>query len=68
METSKTSKTRSLALGIGLMVALIVILFLGGAFRFYNVNWDEGTYHIHPDERHTTMVITAIDWPSNLFE
>ncbi|MGD8737372.1 MAG: DUF2298 domain-containing protein, partial [Anaerolineae bacterium] len=68
MEKSKTSKTRSFSLGIGLLVALLAILLLGGAFRFYNVNWDEGTYHIHPDERHTTMVITAIDWPSSLIE
>ncbi len=49
-------------------LALIVILVIGGAFRFYNLNWDKGTYHIHPDERHTTMVITAIQWPRTLGE
>jgi len=41
---------------------------MGGAFRLYNVNWDKGTYHIHPDERNTAMVITAIQWPSSLGE
>ena len=47
-------------------IALLSILLLGAAFRFYNVNWDEGTYHIHPDERHTTMVVTRIRWPGGL--
>ncbi len=47
---------------------LLLILIAGGAFRFYNVNWDAGTYHIHPDERNTAMVITAIDWPQSLGE
>ncbi|HSJ55127.1 MAG TPA: glycosyltransferase family 39 protein, partial [Anaerolineae bacterium] len=51
-----------------LALALLGILILGSAFRFYNVNWDEGTYHIHPDERHTTMVVTRIQWPASLAE
>jgi YYY domain-containing protein len=46
--------------------ALLAILLAGAAFRFYNLNWDEGTYHIHPDERHTTMVVTRIRWPGGL--
>ena len=48
------------------MVALLAILLLGAGYRLYNVNWDEGTYHIHPDERHTTMVVTRIRWPGGL--
>ncbi len=44
----------------------LAILVMGGALRLYNVNWDKGTYHIHPDERNTAMVITAIQWPSSL--
>ncbi len=51
---------------IGILLALLAILLIGGAFRFYNVNWDRDTYHIHPDERHTAMVITAIQWPASL--
>jgi YYY domain-containing protein len=50
---------------MGILLTLVAILVMGGAFRFYNVNWDKGTYHIHPDERHTTMVITAIQWPES---
>jgi len=48
--------------------ALLLILGMGAAFRFTNVNWDRGTYHIHPDERFTTMVVTAIRWPSSVAE
>jgi 4-amino-4-deoxy-L-arabinose transferase-like glycosyltransferase len=48
------------------LLVLAGILLVGGVFRFYNVNWDEGTYHIHPDERHTTMVVTSIQWPTSL--
>ncbi len=47
-------------------LVLVAILVAGGAFRLYNVNWDKGTYHIHPDERHMAMVITAIQWPDSL--
>ena len=61
-----TVKSRRHELAIWL--ALLVILVMGGAFRLYNVNWDKGTYHIHPDERNTAMVITAIQWPSSLGE
>jgi YYY domain-containing protein len=53
---------------VGLALAVIAILLIGAALRFYNVNWDEGTYHIHPDERHTTMVVSGIQWPATLGE
>jgi YYY domain-containing protein len=66
MKRSTTIKNQSRVQRVGIMVALLAILVVGGAFRFYNVNWDKGTYHIHPDERSTTMVITAIRWPSSL--
>jgi YYY domain-containing protein len=68
MDTRTTEQKRSPLPKVGILLALIVILLLGSAFRLYNVNWDKGTYHIHPDERHTTMVITRIEWPSSLFE
>ncbi|MBN1138207.1 MAG: glycosyltransferase family 39 protein [Anaerolineae bacterium] len=51
---------------LAIRVALLAILVMGAAFRLYNVNWDKGTYHIHPDERNTAMVVTAIQWPSSL--
>ena len=63
-KTDKRFRTRE----IGIMLALAAILVLGGALRLYNVNWDVGTYHIHPDERHTTMVISSIQWPDSLVE
>ncbi len=66
MEPTGTSSDRRT--GRGTRPALIAILILGAVFRFYNVNWDKGTYHIHPDERYTTMVITRIQWPDSLAE
>jgi len=68
METSTTPENRRQSRGWKLGLALLLILVVGAAFRFYNVNWDKGTYHIHPDERHTTMVITRIEWPQSLGE
>jgi YYY domain-containing protein len=68
MVTSTSSKNRSRVRRVAIWLALIAILVIGSAFRFYNVNWDKGTYHIHPDERNTTMVITAIQWPASLGE
>jgi len=53
---------------LAIRLALLAILAMGAAFRLYNVNWDKDTYHIHPDERNTAMVITAIQWPSSLAE
>lgn len=65
MLTSDTSRRLSRSQKVALILILVAILAMGGAFRLYNVNWDKGTYHIHPDERHTTMVITAIQWPES---
>jgi hypothetical protein len=66
MLNPRTSPWHDLARRAGILAALAFILLLGGAFRLYNVNWDKDTYHIHPDERHTTMVVTAIQWPTSL--
>jgi YYY domain-containing protein len=68
MVNSDKNDTRGRARRGWIALILIAILLLGAAFRFYNVNWDKGTYHIHPDERHTTMVVTAIQWPASLAE
>jgi YYY domain-containing protein len=68
METSTTSERHSHTRAWVVPLALIAILILGAVFRFYNVNWDKGTYHIHPDERNTAMVITSIQWPASLGE
>ena len=63
-KTAVKSRRRKLAIG----AALVAIVALGAALRLYNVNWDKDTYHIHPDERNTAMVVTAIQWPSGLGE
>ena len=68
MHGSATSNKQSRTRTVGILLALVAILATGAAFRFYNVNWDKDTYHIHPDERHTTMVITRIEWPDSLLE
>jgi YYY domain-containing protein len=47
-------------------IALLLILAMGASYRLTNVNWDKGTYHIHPDERFTTMVVTAVTWPESV--
>jgi len=38
---------------------LVLILLLGGYFRFTGINWDEN-YHLHPDERFLTMVESSL--------
>ena len=68
MTTPSPSQNRSRRYDLAALLVLIGILLVGGVFRFYNVNWDEGTYHIHPDERHTTMVVTSIQWPASLVD
>src|SRR5947209_15437716 len=48
----------------------IVILILGGGFRFYHLNWDSG-YQLHPDERWIYMVLSGangnppLSWPTS---
>ncbi len=42
---------------VGLM--LIVVMFIGGYFRFVGQNWDDFT-HLHPDERFLTGVASLI--------
>jgi len=49
----------------------VLILLLGGAFRFYNLNWDNG-HQLHPDERSIYELISgaggnpALGWPHSL--
>jgi YYY domain-containing protein len=46
-------------------VAIIVVLAL--AARLYNANWDSNN-HLHPDERHLTIVANDVRLPSSLAE
>ncbi len=44
---------------------LILVILIGGYFRFVGIKWDE-SQHLHPDERFLTMVETDIS-PVNSF-
>lgn len=47
------------------LVILILILLLGGVFRFYGLNWDQN-HHLHPDERMISMVAGGLRLPDPL--
>ncbi len=42
-------------------IFIILISFLGGLMRFYNLNWDE-KLNFHPDERNVVMAVTRISF------
>ncbi len=44
---------------------LLLIVFLAGIFRFYNLNWDMGNY-FHPDERNIANAVSQIRFFSQL--
>jgi len=46
------------------VVALVVIVLLGGWLRLSGLDWDHGT-HLHPDERYISSVTNVIQWPSS---
>jgi uncharacterized membrane protein len=49
----------------------VALLAIGGAFRFYNLNWDSG-HQLHPDERGIYMLVTGangngpLSWPTSI--
>lgn len=49
------------------IIALLLIIGIGAAFRFTGINWDDNA-HLHPDERFLTMVATNIHWPKSIPE
>src|SRR5690349_11135733 len=44
---------------------LFLNVLIGGFFRFYDIDWDQGQ-HLHPDERFVTMVGTVMVMPESL--
>jgi len=45
---------------------LIIILAIAAGLRFYNLNWDNGTF-AHPDERSTVVFYApTIRWPDDI--
>ncbi|MPZ47848.1 MAG: phospholipid carrier-dependent glycosyltransferase [Dehalococcoidia bacterium] len=53
--------------GVYVWVAAAAILLLALTLRVYNVNWDDGQ-HLHPDERHISIVANAIELPGSVSE
>jgi hypothetical protein len=41
---------------------LLLIIFLGGFFRFYKLDWGEG-YFFHPDEYHIVAAVNRLNFP-----
>ncbi|MBI2309731.1 glycosyltransferase family 39 protein [Candidatus Collierbacteria bacterium] len=48
-------------------LTLVVIVLLGGWLRLQGLNWDQG-YHLQPDERYISMVLSSLSPPKNLTE
>ncbi len=46
---------------------LLSVIFLGAAFRFYGINWDN-TCCLHPDERAIIMYTLPLTMPHNIAE
>jgi uncharacterized membrane protein len=47
------------------LVAFLVLIFIAGFFRFYNLNWDLGNF-FHPDERNIANAVSQIRFFSQL--
>lgn len=44
---------------------IFLLILIGGIFRFYNLNWDQGNY-FHPDERNIANAVLRINFFSQL--
>ncbi len=44
---------------------IFLLILIGGFFRFYNLNWDQGNY-FHPDERNIANAVLRINFFSQL--
>ncbi len=60
-QENKTSHRTTVFNRGNLLVALLLVLVLavGGYYRFVGLNWDDFT-HLHPDERFLTSVVSAL--------
>lgn len=59
------------AVPLGWVLALLLIIGVGGLLRLHGLNWDkpegaEANLQMHPDERFLSMVGDRIDWPSSV--
>lgn len=46
-------------------ISILLLTFIGGVFRFYNLSWDNG-YSFHPDERNIANAVSQIKFFSQL--
>ncbi len=46
-------------------VILAILIILGGAARFYNLNWG-APYYFHPDERNIASAVSRIEFPRQM--
>ncbi len=47
------------------ILIIILLIFIGGFLRFYNLNW--GTpFYFHPDERNIASAISQLNFPSEM--
>ncbi|MCB0035663.1 MAG: glycosyltransferase family 39 protein, partial [Anaerolineales bacterium] len=57
-------QTRTISFETLALIPLVLIIVLGGYFRFVGLNWDSFT-HLHPDERFLTIVTTKLETVSD---
>src|SRR4030042_4873676 len=51
--------------GLLKILPIIFIIFLGGFFRFYKLNWGEN-FFFHPDEYHIVAAVERLSFPTNI--
>jgi hypothetical protein len=51
--------------GLVKFLPILFIIFLGGFFRFYKLNWGNN-FFFHPDEYHIVAAVDRLSFPTNL--
>src|SRR4030042_71079 len=51
--------------GLVKFLPILLIIFVGGFFRFYKLNWGEN-FFFHPDEYHIAAAVDRVSFPTNL--
>src|SRR4030042_5306590 len=51
--------------GLVKFLPILLIIFVGGFFRFYKLNWGEN-FFFHPDEYHIAAAVDRLSFPTNL--
>ena len=48
-----------------LLIFIFLLTFIGGIFRFYNLNWGS-PFYFHPDERNIASSVASINFPNQM--